>query len=95
MKEMKKLNGIYIKKKLTLPKADLINAHYSIPFCNPQYFDIFWTTIVNSININGRFSGKFFGDRVNIEHFEEREYNGKTAFGNLKHWHLFNVIAKK
>lgn len=105
-------------EKLILPKADLINANYSIPFCNPQYFDRFWTTIVDSININGRFSGNFFGDRdewindknitflnnkdvielfngFNIEHFEEREYNGKTAFDNLKHWHLFNVIARK
>jgi hypothetical protein len=27
--------------------------------------------------------------------FEEKERNGKTANGQPKHWHLFNVIARK
>lgn len=27
--------------------------------------------------------------------FEEREYDGKTADGRPKHWHVFNVIARK
>lgn len=30
-----------------------------------------------------------------IEYFEEKEYDGKTTQGNIKHWHVFNVIAKK
>lgn len=105
-------------EELLLPKADLVNANFSIPFCNPKYFDRLWTTIIESINNNGRFSGNFLGDRdgwknntkmtflnkekvlelfngFQIEHFEEKEYDGKTALGKLKHWHLFNVIAKK
>ena len=106
-------------EELQLPKADLINASFSLPFCEPQYFDRLWTTIVEAININGRFSGNFLGNRddwikakknmtflekekvlalfneFEIEHFEEKEYDSKTALGNPKHWHLFNVIAKK
>ena len=30
-----------------------------------------------------------------IINFKEVEKNGKTALGVEKHWHVFNVIAKK
>ena len=30
-----------------------------------------------------------------IEYFEEKEFDGKTTQGNIKHWYAFNVIAKK
>ena len=106
-------------EELQIPKADFINASLSIPFCPPQYFNRFWKTISEAININGRFSGHFLGNRdgwinhkdmtflnkkevlalflhgFEIEYFEEKEYDGKKASGDIKHWHLFNVIAKK
>lgn len=50
-------------EEVQLPKADLINASYSIPFCNPNFFDNFWTNITQAINVNGRFSGHFLGDK--------------------------------
>ena len=30
-----------------------------------------------------------------IIEFQEIEKDGKTALGKIKHWHLFNIIAKK
>ena len=27
--------------------------------------------------------------------FKEFEKNGKTGLGKMKHWHIYNVIAKK
>ena len=27
--------------------------------------------------------------------FEEIEQNSKTAAGDLKHWHIYNIIAQK
>jgi tellurite methyltransferase len=30
-----------------------------------------------------------------IEHLDEREYDGKTAVGVPKHWHIFEVAARK
>lgn len=118
----KQLDKLETKKedfeKLELPKADLINASFSIPFCKPESFDRLWNNIVGAININGRFSGNFLGNRdgwcrnekmtffnindiqelfnqFEIEYFEEKEYDGKTTQENIKHWHFFNVIAKK
>lgn len=120
--DKKQLDKFETKKedfeKLEFPKVDLINASFSIPFCKPESFERLWNNIVDAININGRFSGNFLGNRdgwknnlkmtflnkdeivelfkeFQIEYFEEKEYEGKTTQGNVKHWHFFNVIAKK
>lgn len=42
---------------------DLINASFSLPFCNPQYLPQFWQKIIKSLRSGGRFCGHFFGDR--------------------------------
>lgn len=38
-------------------------AMFSIPFCNPLYFDTLWLHIYDSINPGGYFIGQLFGDR--------------------------------
>ncbi len=95
-------------------KCDLINANYSLPFCPEEHFEFVWDNIINSLNINGRFSGQLFGDRdewdlvrhtkeqalkrfegMALEFFVETEKDDKTASGELKHWHLFDIIARK
>ena len=45
----------------SLPQAQLINAHYSIPFCSPANFDSLWSKISDATKFGGRFSGNFFG----------------------------------
>jgi len=48
-------------EKTSLPKCDLVNASYSLPFCSPQHFGSLWRKIVTSIHPGGKFSGHFFG----------------------------------
>ena len=36
-----------------------------------------------------------FKDSFEIIYFEEVEKDGKTAIGEIKYWHIYNVIAKK
>lgn len=36
-----------------------------------------------------------FKDFFEILHFNEFENDGKTALGKMKHWHIYNVIAKR
>ena len=50
-------------ENIELPKTDAITAFFSIPFCNPKYFDDLWDTIYNSLNKDGYFVGQLFGDR--------------------------------
>jgi len=50
-------------KEVSLSSADLIHASFSLPFCAPEHFDVFWEKIVNAIRPGGRFAGQFFGIR--------------------------------
>jgi tellurite methyltransferase len=50
--------------EMVLPnELDLINASYSLPFCNPQDFPKCWKMITDQLSIGGRFSGQFFGEK--------------------------------
>lgn len=44
-----------------LPKVDLINASFALPFCDPSCFVELWAKIKRSLNQNGYFCGHFFG----------------------------------
>ena len=36
-----------------------------------------------------------FKNSFEIIHFNEIEKDGKTGLGKMKHWHIYNAIAKK
>lgn len=36
-----------------------------------------------------------FKDLFEIVEFDEIEKDGKTRLGKMKHWHIYNVIARK
>jgi hypothetical protein len=38
---------------------------------------------------------ELFEDSFEIVHFNEVEKDGKTGLGKMKHWHIYNVIARK
>lgn len=43
--------------------VQLINASYSLPYCDHADFPSVWQSIVNSLESGGRFAGQFFGER--------------------------------
>ncbi|HAU1152127.1 TPA: class I SAM-dependent methyltransferase [Legionella pneumophila] len=45
----------------SLPKANLMNASFSLPFLKPVYFYKFWKVILSGLESGGRFSGSFLG----------------------------------
>lgn len=51
-------------ENIELPsKANLINASFSLPFCEPKIFPELWNKIVSGLIPGGRFCGQLFGDR--------------------------------
>ena len=38
---------------------------------------------------------ELFKNSFDIIEFNEIEKDGKTGLGKMKHWHIYNVIAKK
>ncbi len=59
---------------LTIPKAKLVNASFSLPFCPPAYFPALWEQIDAAIEPGGRFSGQFFGNRDDWAILEDRTH---------------------
>ena len=58
-------NDLHVVKSkmdfVSIPTSSLINASYSLPFCNPDNFSDLWRRIDNALSINGIFCGQFFG----------------------------------
>ena len=48
-------------EQLQLPPARLVNASFTLPFCEPGVFKRFWAEIVRALPPGGRFAGHFFG----------------------------------
>ncbi len=48
---------------LSLPKADLIYASFSLPFCSSEAFPGLWANIHQALYSRGHFAGQLFGDR--------------------------------
>ena len=66
MTEEEKNNVSFIEsdfKNLILPSSACVVAMFSIPFCDPIYFDELWNKIYDSLNNNGYFVGQLFGNR--------------------------------
>ena len=100
-----------------LPRAHLIHAGFSLPFCPPRGFPALWGRIRRALAPGGVFAGQLFGthdtwaddpdltfharhqveallDGLDILRFEETERDGH-AFSGPKHWHTFDILARK
>lgn len=49
--------------EVSLPRAHLIQAGYSLPFCPPQSFPALWARIRDALVPGGIFAGQLFGIR--------------------------------
>ena len=58
-------------------QPDLINASFTLPFCQPEHFEEMWKMIAESLNKGSRFAGHFFGDNDEWAS-TPREIEGKT-----------------
>lgn len=103
---------------IDLPKANLANASFSLPFCHPGMFPRLWQSLVSALYPGGIFAGHLFGDRDSwsgraemtilsrlevarllegwdVIELRETEWDGETALGQPKHWHLFEIVARR
>lgn len=70
-------------ENIELPRADLINASYSLPFCLPVHFDSLWLKIENALKNGGRFSGVFFGKNDEWAKFGDMTFLEKEKIDSL------------
>ena len=49
-------------ENIEIPQVTLVNASFSLPFCNPDNFSELWNKITSSIIVGGIFCGQLFGN---------------------------------
>lgn len=70
-------------KDLDLPRADLVNASYALPFCEPADFAGLWHRIERSLPPGARFCGQFFGDRDSWASLPDRSHQTRQEVERL------------
>ncbi|MGA8303625.1 MAG: class I SAM-dependent methyltransferase [Thermoplasmata archaeon] len=50
-------------EELRIPRADLVYASYSLPFCVPAQFPALWRSIRRALPPGGHFAGQLFGEK--------------------------------
>lgn len=63
---------------LKLPATDLVNASFSLPFCEPADFPALWEEIVGAIRPGGRFAGQFFGNEDSWAGLPDRTHHTRA-----------------
>ncbi|MXS19421.1 class I SAM-dependent methyltransferase [Pseudomonas oryzihabitans] len=46
-----------------IPRCDLVNSSFALPFCEPASFPALWTRITAAVRPGGLFCGQLFGER--------------------------------
>ncbi len=70
-------------ERVELPRCDLFNASFSLPFCDPGSFDQLWSKIVGSIVPGGRFAGQLFGERDSWASIADRSHHTRERVEEL------------
>lgn len=66
-----------------LPRCDLVNASFALPFCSPEGFPGVWSRVVEAIRPGGRFAGQFFGDRDDWVRCGDRLHHARSEIDRL------------
>ena len=73
-------------------KYDLINAQYSLPFMQKEYFNEVIEKIKDALKINGVFVGTFFGDKDSWNNENSKTQNFHTKEGIEKMFEDFQIL---
>jgi tellurite methyltransferase len=65
------------------PEADLVNASYALPFCDPPAFERCWRRIRDRLAPGGRFCGQLFGIRDEWAGAEDMSFHSRDDVERL------------
>lgn len=69
--------------QMEIPRCDLVNASFALPFCEPIHFTDLWRKIVAAIPKGGRFAGQFFGKRDSWASLPNRTHHSREEVSQL------------
>jgi tellurite methyltransferase len=78
-----------------LPRADLVNASFALPFCGPGDFPVVWEEISRAISPGGRFAGQLFGDRDDWAGLPDRTHQTRPQVIELFRGFEFEMLKEE
>ncbi|GAB4386611.1 MAG: class I SAM-dependent methyltransferase [Phycisphaerales bacterium] len=66
-----------------IPACHLLNASFSLPFCEPARFAQLWKVLTLAIMPGGRFAGQLFGDRDSWAKLPDRSHQSRDEVERL------------
>lgn len=66
-----------------IPACRLLNASFSLPFCEPGRFAGLWKVLTLAIEPGGRFAGQLFGDRDSWAKLADRSHQTRDEVERL------------
>lgn len=66
-----------------IPACHLLNASFSLPFCEPDRFAGLWKVLALAIVPGGRFAGQLFGDRDSWAKLPDRSHQTRDEVERL------------
>ena len=85
---------------IIIPKVSLVNASFSLPFCNPNKFSDLWEEIITKLTIGGIFCGQLFGLEDSWASNKDMTFHHRnsldTLFRNFRihYFHEENSVSK-
>lgn len=70
-------------EEVRIPAARLVNASFSLPFCEPAAFAALWGRIRAAVEPGGRFAGQIFGDRDSWASIPDRTHHRRADLDGL------------
>lgn len=91
LKKLKTLSSSFEELDISdYPQADLINASYSLPFCQPEFFSSLWQKIFSHLKTGGVFCGHFFGHRHSWSENKSMSFHGRDQI--LPLFSMFDML---
>lgn len=75
--------------------VSLLNASYSLPFCDPARFGEVWRRMRGAIRPGGRFAGQLFGDRDSWAALPDRSHHPRGDLDRLFAGFVFDELREE
>jgi SAM-dependent methyltransferase len=80
---------------LELQPADLVNASYCLPFCEPDALESLWSRITEALQSGGLFAGHFFGDHDDWAGTAGMNFHSRDRFdARFTGWNILQLDVK-
>ena len=82
-------------ENIVIPQITLVNASFSLPFCNPNKFSDLWSEITTKLSIGGIFCGQLFGLKDSWASNKNMTFHHRNSLDSLFNNFRINLLHEE